>query len=210
MAAWVWDWPLVKHLVEAHGGTVHAASDGPGRGATFTVRLPVPAVFAEPATEARRHSVQRAREFIPRPICLDGVAVLVVDDEADARDLVATMLRSKGAEVVTAATGAEAVALIVSRPFTLMVSDIGMPQSDGYELIAKIRRATGARALPAIALTAYSREEDRRRALESGFQAYLAKPVEPEALVDLVDRLATQAGHQDGLDDLLSAPRDRP
>ena len=132
---------------------------------------------------------------VPRPIRLTGVTVSAADDEADARDLIATVLRSKGAEVVTAATGAEAVGLLASRPFTLMVSDIGMPQSDGYELITRIRTAAGMRGLhlPAIALTAYSREEDRRRAIEAGFQAYVAKPVEPDALVDLVDRLASEA-----------------
>jgi CheY-like chemotaxis protein/two-component sensor histidine kinase len=185
---------LVRHLVEAHGGTVHAASDGPGRGATFVARFPVQAVFAEPATESPGTPFNE-RRFIPRPIRLAGVTVLVVDDEADARDLIATVLRSKGAEVITAATGAEAVTLIASRPFTLMVSDIGMPDSDGYELITKIRTATGVRGLhlPAIALTAYSREQDRRRAIDAGFQAYVAKPVEPAALVALVDRLASQA-----------------
>ncbi|WP_162472825.1 hybrid sensor histidine kinase/response regulator [Luteitalea pratensis] len=185
---------LVRHLVEAHGGTVHAASDGPGRGATFVARLPVQAVFAEPATESPGIPFNE-RRFIPRPIRLAGVTVLVVDDEADARDLIATVLRSKGAEVITAATGAEALGLLASRPFTLMVSDIGMPHNDGYELIAKIRTAAGVRGLhlPAIALTAYSREQDRRRAIDAGFQAYVAKPVEPDVLVDLVDRLATEA-----------------
>ncbi len=183
---------LVRHLVEAHGGSVHATSDGPGRGATFIVRLPVQAVFAEPVTEIAAGRVNEP-QTPPRPVRLNGITVLVVDDEADARDLIATVLRSKGAEVVTAGTSAEAVALVESRPFTLMVSDIGMPHSDGYELMAKIRTAgVGGLHLPAIALTAYSREEDRRRALESGFQAYVAKPVEPEALVDLVDRLAAQ------------------
>jgi CheY-like chemotaxis protein/two-component sensor histidine kinase len=182
---------LVRHLVEAHGGTVHAASDGPGLGATFIVRLPVQAVYAEPAGVIPAGRA-RERPSLTGAIRLDGVSVLVVDDEADARDLIATVLRSNGAEVVTAATGAEAVALATSRTFTVMVSDIGMPQSDGYELIARIRGAAGGQGarLPAIALTAYSREEDRRRALEAGFQDHVAKPVDPETLVRLVDRLA--------------------
>jgi len=185
---------LVRHLVEAHGGTVHASSEGPGQGATFTVRLPVQAIVAEQVAESAP-ILAAERPFIPRPANLAGATILVVDDEADARDLIATVLRSKGAEVVTAATGAEALGLIASRSLTLMVSDIGMPNSDGYQLIARIRTATGVRGLnlPAIALTAYSREEDRRHALESGFQAYLSKPVEPDALIDLVDRLAATA-----------------
>ena len=191
---------LVRHLVEAHGGTVQAVSEGAGRGATFTARLPVQTVFAEPVDpRAPAASVERA--FIPRPANLHGVTALVVDDEADARDLVATVLRSKGAEVVTAATADEALSLILSRPFTLMVSDIGMPDSDGYALIARIRLATGEQGLhlPALALTAYSREEDRRRAIEAGFQAYASKPVEPDLLVDLVDRL-TAAARRDAAD----------
>jgi CheY-like chemotaxis protein len=156
------------------------------------VRLPVQAVYAEPASVIPAGRA-RERPSLTGAIRLDGVSVLVVDDEADARDLIATVLRSNGAEVVTAATGAEAIALVTSRTFTVMVSDIGMPQSDGYELIARIRGAAsgqGAR-LPAIALTAYSREEDRRRALEAGFQDHVAKPVDPETLVRLVDRLAS-------------------
>ena len=184
---------LVRHLVEAHGGTVHAASDGPGCGALFTVRLPVQAVFAEPTSHGvALHALERP--FAPRPIRLDGVSVLVVDDEADARDLIATVLRSNGADVETAANGREALGLIASRSFTVIVSDIGMPDSDGYDLIGKIRTATGVRGLhlPAIALTAYSREEDRHRALAAGFQAYVAKPVEPGDLVDVVHRLAAR------------------
>jgi CheY-like chemotaxis protein len=126
------------------------------------------------------------------------VAVLVVDDEPDARDMVAAVLRSKGAEVTTAASGREALQCLASRGFSVMVSDIGMPLSDGYELITSVRAAPGdrSRRLRAIALTAYSREEDRRRALDAGFQAYIAKPVEPDALVELVYHLAT-AGHTD-------------
>jgi signal transduction histidine kinase/CheY-like chemotaxis protein len=184
---------LVRHLVEAHGGTVHAASEGPSRGATFRVRLPVQAVFAEPAAE-NAAGPDRERSSLPHPRRLNGVTVLVVDDEADARDLIATVLRSHGADVIAAANGSEAVALLASRSFSVMVSDIGMPQSDGYELIGRIRSATGVQGLqlPAIALTAYSRDEDRRRALESGFQAYVSKPVDPETLVRLVDRLAAR------------------
>jgi signal transduction histidine kinase/CheY-like chemotaxis protein len=186
---------LVRHLVEAHGGTVRAESDGLNLGSTFTVSLPVQAVFAEEVLASR--PARPSRRATPRAIDLAGVRVLVVDDEADARDLVATVLRSSGAEVTAAANAAEALALIEAGKagsFSAMVSDIGMPGQDGYELIALVRAATGERglALPAVALTAYSREEDRRRAIGAGFQAYVAKPVEPDELVLIVSRLVAK------------------
>ena len=186
---------LVRHLVEAHGGTVRAASDGIGHGATFTVRLPVQSVFRE--TTSIAHDTPATGTKIPgdRPPTLDGVTVLVVDDEADARDLVATALRAAGAEVTTAGSAAEALDLIARQAFLAMVSDIGMAGSDGYELISRVRTIAGARGLhlPALALTAYSREEDRRRALDSGFQNYASKPLDPEDLVRLVASLVAGA-----------------
>lgn len=178
---------LVRHLVEAHGGTVSADSAGRGQGSTFTVTLPVQAVFAEPVVMdlPRRDSDVT---FGLRAARLDGIDVLVVDDEADARDLVATALRAKGAAVTVATNAAEALELVATRAFMALVSDVGMPGADGYELIGRVRTMTGARGvqLPAVALTAYSREEDRRRALEAGFNAYASKPVEPEHLVQVV------------------------
>ncbi len=182
---------LVRHLVEAHGGTVSAASPGPGRGATFIVSLPVQAVFAQPVPVPAA-LMTATRSAMPQAVDLTGISVLVVDDEVDARDLVATVLRSRGADVTTASSAAEALTVIGARPFAVMVSDIGMPTSDGYELIGRAQgllRASG-HVLAAVALTAYSREEDQRRAIEAGFQAYLAKPVEPDALVAIVGRLA--------------------
>ncbi|MEO8359606.1 MAG: ATP-binding protein [Vicinamibacteria bacterium] len=181
---------LVRHLVEAHGGTVRAESGGAGQGATFTVTLPVQAVYAAtPAAVSPDH--ESTRTFVPRPTGLSGVTVLVVDDEADARDLVATALRGKGADVTTAASAAEALDLMVQRSFTVMVSDVGMPDTDGYELIRRVRKlGTDRAAVQAVALTAYSREEDRRRALEAGFQTYLSKPVDPDELVKVVASLA--------------------
>ncbi|MEO5763065.1 MAG: response regulator, partial [Vicinamibacteria bacterium] len=117
--------------------------------------------------------------------------VLVVDDEADARHLVATALRGKGAEVTTASNAAEALDLIGQRSFMVMVSDVGMPETDGHDLIRRIRKlGTDGAALQAVALTAYSREEDRRLALDAGFQTYLSKPVDPDELVKVVASLA--------------------
>ncbi|MEO7157210.1 MAG: ATP-binding protein, partial [Vicinamibacterales bacterium] len=185
---------LVRHLVEAHGGTVSADSVGVGHGATFTVTLPVQAVLTE-TIEVEQPAPASSRQFVPKPASLIGVTVLVVDDEEDARDLVGTALRAKGAEVTLAANAADALALVGSRAFMALVSDIGMPHTDGYELIRRIRATTGARGvrLPAVALTAYSREQDRRRALDSGFDAYVAKPVDPEELVQRVASVVSAA-----------------
>jgi signal transduction histidine kinase/DNA-binding NarL/FixJ family response regulator len=178
---------LVRHLVEAHGGAVRAASEGPGLGATFAITLPVQAVFAEAALGTPPGS-SADRAFVPGPAHLSGVRVLVVDDEADARDLVATALSARGALVTTASSAAEALERLAGGSFAAMVSDVGMPDVDGYELVARVRAGTPARGvrLPTVALTAYSREEDRRRALEAGFDAHVAKPVEPARLVEVV------------------------
>ena len=128
---------LVRHLVEAHGGTVHAESEGPGRGAVFTVTLPVQAVFREAADTVVADRPLPA--VAPVSTRLDGVTVLVVDDEEDARDLVATALRARGAEVRTAKGAAEALEAIATTAFMVLVSDIGMAGSDGYELIGRLR-----------------------------------------------------------------------
>ncbi|MEO7272664.1 MAG: PAS domain-containing protein [Vicinamibacterales bacterium] len=178
---------LARHLVEAHGGTIRADSEGPGCGATFTVTLPVRAVFA-PLPEPGTVTAVAEPPVVRIATSLHGLTVLVVDDEPDARDLVATALTASGAEVATAGNATEALELVASGRFNAMVSDVGMPGTDGYDLVAAIRRVTGASAahLPAIALTAYSRDQDRRRALAAGFQAYLAKPVDPDVLVQLV------------------------
>ena len=185
---------LVRYLVEAHGGVVRADSAGTGHGATFTVILPVQAVFAESIVTAPAMRTS-AREFAPKPTRLAGVSVLVVDDEMDARDLVATTLRANGAEVTPASSAAEALELVGARAFMVMVSDIGMPYTDGYELIGRVRTTVGVRGrqLPAVALTAYAREEDRRRALDAGYNAYVAKPANPDELVEIVASVVNTA-----------------
>jgi signal transduction histidine kinase/CheY-like chemotaxis protein len=183
---------IVKQLVEQHGGSVAAASDGPGRGSCFSVELPVPDPAAAPTSVAAPSGsssaiAERVRTPAPRAR-LDGVRVLVVDDEADARDLMQNLLSEAGAEVVTAASAREALVKLQTQAFELLLSDIGMPGTDGYQLLAAVR-ALGAASggeVPAIALTAFAREEDRRRALEAGFQKHLAKPVDADVLVEAV------------------------
>lgn len=183
---------LVRHLVEAHGGTVRAESEGPGRGARFVVALPVRAVFKEqPESERIRAAVGEQASLVQGENTLAGVSVLVVDDELDARELVATVLEANGAVATTASSAGQALTLLGERLPQVLLSDISMPDIDGYELIRRVRSSlgVGGAELPAIALTAYSREQDRRMALEAGFQTHLAKPFEPAELVRVVGSL---------------------
>jgi PAS domain S-box-containing protein len=186
---------IVRHLVELHGGTVGAASPGKGRGATFTVTLPL-AAPREEASEVGRDRQADAGEILRdsamAPDRLRDLRVLVVDDEQDARDLLSEMLTNYGAEVKTCASAAEALRTLDEwRPHAL-VSDIGMPGEDGYDLLRKIRAREPERGgrIPAVALTAYARAEDKRRALAAGYQIHIPKPVEPDLLAVTVARLA--------------------
>ncbi|MGK5081522.1 ATP-binding protein [Janthinobacterium sp. HLX7-2] len=173
---------IVKHLVEQHGGTVTASSAGDMQGASFTVRLPLRA----PAASARQPG-----NALPD---LRGVRVLVVDDEADARTLTERILRDSHAEVHSAASAAQALQLLASVRPHVLVSDIGMPEVDGYDLLAQIRARApyDAGTLPALALTAFARPQERQRALDSGFQAYLSKPLDPAELLAAVAQLAAR------------------
>ncbi|HYY98037.1 MAG TPA: PAS domain S-box protein [Pyrinomonadaceae bacterium] len=179
---------IVRHIVESHGGTVTAESGGKGLGATFTVTLPVagrPHVQAAPAAADAAHS-DRKDECPPS---LEGLHVLVLDDEEDTREVVAAILDKCGARVTQAADAAQALESLGAGGFDLIVSDIGMPGVDGYEFIRTVRtreREAGARPTPAVALTAYAREEDRLRAFRAGFQMHMAKPVEPGELTAVV------------------------
>jgi signal transduction histidine kinase/CheY-like chemotaxis protein len=193
---------IVRHLVELHGGTVSASSAGEGRGATFTVRLPlaarnVPATHEQdpghrPTPPAERRDVSAS----PPGRLLEGVKVLVVDDEADARDVLRLGLEQRGASVTAAASASEALAGLrdAGAAFHVLLSDIGMPDEDGYSLIRRVRQLGASRGggVPAIALTAYARAEDRARALEAGFDEHVSKPVEPVVLAatvaDLLDK----------------------
>ena len=178
---------IVKQLAELHGGTATAASRGKGHGATFTVTLPTtpaatPAAAPEPAPS--RRALRGTHEHCAT---LRGVRLLVVDDEPDARGVIGRLLRDCDAAVTLAGSAAEAVGLLeTDGPFDCLVSDIGMPGEDGYALLARVRAMPQTAGLPAVALTAYARAEDRTRALAAGFQAHLTKPVEPADLVATV------------------------
>ncbi|HZI12021.1 MAG TPA: ATP-binding protein, partial [Myxococcus sp.] len=186
---------IVRHLVEMHGGTVSAASEGEGRGATFTVRLPLSvALRRELVLPPASKKPEPLRPSLPCPPQLAGLRVLVVDDEADTREYLRTLIEGCGAGVTVAASAAEGLAALRREKPDLLVSDIGMPDEDGYSFIQKVRAlppSEGGRT-PAAALTAYARVEDRARVLMSGFQSHVPKPVEP---VELLAVLASMAGH---------------
>jgi hypothetical protein len=186
---------IVRHLVEVHGGTVRADSEGEGKGATFTVQMPVRAVSPEPPPPEPENGAEPLS--VPEPPLIAeklllGVDVLVVDDEADARDLVAAVLARCGAEVRTASSVDDAVRQLTERRPHVLLSDIGLPIEDGYALIRRVREIDS--GVPALALTAHATPEDHRRALAAGFHAHVSKPVEPAALALLVASLCGRGG----------------
>ena len=190
---------IVRHLVELHGGTVHADSQGQGQGATFIVKLPLMAVSTKATDPERVHpTVGDTVSFDYTPE-LQGLRILVVDDEADARDLLTCILEACGAQVMAVASSEEAIRALTepsALPLDVLVSDIGMPNEDGYALLRRVRSLSpenGGR-IPAVALTAYARSEDRRAALLSGFQSHVAKPVEPAELIVVIANLAGRTG----------------
>jgi CheY-like chemotaxis protein len=182
---------IVRNLVEMHGGTVRVKSAGENLGTTFIVALPVSVVESEP--ERRRRVLQTAQmnvEDIELP-SLAGATILVVEDEPDTRLLVKRVLEDRGARVLAAASAADGLSVIASDKVDLLISDIGMPRMDGYQLIEQVRALDGRRAgpLPAIAVTAYARPEDRQRSLLAGYQTHIAKPLEARELVAAVASL---------------------
>ncbi len=183
---------IVRHLVELHGGTVRADSPGEGQGATFTVTLPVKAVREEMSELERAPLSAESADSTYDAIRLDGLRVIIVDDEAETRDLLTAMLTRRGAEVKACASAAEALEEIEQWRPTVLVSDIGMPDEDGYALIRKLRALGPERGgvVPAVALTAYARSEDRMRAMASGFQMHVPKPIEAGELVVVIASLA--------------------
>jgi PAS domain S-box-containing protein len=183
---------IVKQLIELHGGNVRVKSGGIGQGASFVVELPLIAIYSEPDVE-RRHSRATLHESQTLPeVSLANVHVLVVDDEFDARDLVKRLLEMAGATVSTAGSVSEAMEQILAVRPDVLVCDVGMRGEDGYSLIRQLRALedTQKSTLPAVALTAYARSEDRTKAIRSGFQDHLAKPVEPAELLAIISSLA--------------------
>jgi signal transduction histidine kinase/CheY-like chemotaxis protein len=177
---------IVRHLVELHGGTVHAESAGEGQGATFTATFPIQAL-AIPGRHPEQLLQPNGRDWLH----LEGVRVLVVDDEEEARDLVANILETYGMSVTSASSVAEALDVIGRVKPDVLVADIGMPDADGYALISAVRALgveQGGR-VPAVALTAYARTEDRQRTQAAGFQAHVVKPVEPWELANVIAEL---------------------
>jgi signal transduction histidine kinase/ActR/RegA family two-component response regulator len=182
---------IARHVVELHGGTIAAASEGEGRGAVFTVDLPVGTTL--PAGDAASAPNGEAETTPAAP--LQGVAILLVEDDADTREAFAVVFTKAGARVTVAASAAEAVNAFDVARTDVVVSDIAMPETDGYALMRELRQraAAAGRDLLAVALTAYARPEDRVRALEAGYQEHVAKPVDPLRLTAVVARLVDDA-----------------
>ena len=188
---------IVRHLVELHGGTVDAASRGRCECATFTVTLPISAVpppAARPLPGREATLVPRRPETAAAVPALDGVRVLVVDDEKETRDVISAVLEQTGARVVTASSVREAMARLALEVPDVVLGDIGMPEEDGYSLMRRIRGLPTERggAVPAAALTAYARAEDRMQALLAGYQVHVPKPVQPSDLIRVVAALAAR------------------
>jgi CheY-like chemotaxis protein/anti-sigma regulatory factor (Ser/Thr protein kinase) len=175
---------IAKQLVEAHKGNVAVRSDGAGQGSTFVVRLPL-------APQQPLVDIDRSRRVAAAAPRLDGIRVLVVDDEADARDVMAHALEACGARVTLAATAADALDILVRNEIDVLLADIAMPEEDGYSLIRKIRAFDAGRiaSIPAAAVTAHARDEERQQAIEAGFHVHVAKPVEPAQLAKTVETL---------------------
>jgi PAS domain S-box-containing protein len=186
---------IVKHIVELHGGTVEAASAGEGRGATFTVNLPFRAAYRGEAIGTRPDESQDDHAPHLAPVRLDGLRVMIVDDEPDVRRLLIKVLGSAGAIVTSLGSAAEAMAQLAAAKPQVLISDIAMPEQDGYDLIRQVRAAgLTARDLPAVALTAFAHKDERRRALLAGFQMHVAKPVDPNDLTAVIATLAGRTG----------------
>lgn len=183
---------IVRHLVELHGGTVQAESQGEGQGATFTVKLPLTAIAKE---------TDRDGEQLSTACSLSQLGILVVDDEADMRELLMTILEQYGAQVKVAASAAEALRVLEQFKLDVLISDIGMPEVDGYMLMRQVRRLPPEQGglIQAIALTAYAGELSKQQALEAGFQRHLPKPTDPSELVQTIAALISRSCiHLDG------------
>ena len=187
---------ISRHLVELHGGRISAQSEGPGRGSTFRIELPARGGAQACGQETRIHPAAFGPSEPLRVPRLEGTRILVVDDDQDALELSREILELTGATVITADSGQEALRKLVDGSADMLIADIGMPRMDGFELIARIRASaeTAVRGIPAAALTAFARSDDKVRAMRSGFQLHLSKPIEPGDLLAAAATLARRAG----------------
>ncbi len=187
---------IVRHLVELHGGAARVESAGDGQGSTFTVALPLHVLSTHNGGEETGHGLPDANQAtLKKSLSLEGLRVLVVDDEPDAREMLIVALGQAGASVKAVASAGEALELVAAGEADVLVSDIGMPFEDGYMLIRKVReleRERAAQEIPALALTAYASEAARGLALKAGFQAHLAKPIELSSLIETIRGLVEQ------------------
>jgi len=191
---------IVKHLVELHGGSIRAESRGEGQGASFIIELPLLVVYPHIEDVQRAHptAIGLSDALELDPPSLEGISVLVVDDEEDARHLLTRVLEECGARVFSAGSAKDGFEIVHRERPRMIVSDIGMPEEDGYEFIRRVRRLPieEGGATPAAALTAFARAEDRTKALRAGYHTHVAKPVEPMELAAVVASLASRAGTQ--------------
>ena len=167
---------IVRHIVELHGGRVIVHSEGRGKGSTFIVQLPIPLARQEALPTEKGESSS-----------LEGLRVLLVEDDDDTREVVSAALARYGASVIEAASAAEALQLFVKKSPDILVTDLGMPDMDGYELLSKIRSESGGRDIPAVALTAFAGAEDKQKSLRAGFHAHLSKPISVKELIAAID-----------------------
>ncbi|MGB8354762.1 MAG: ATP-binding protein [Chthoniobacteraceae bacterium] len=187
---------IVKQLVDLHGGTITATSDGEGKGASFRIRLPVPLAKPEEILGAGNGHRANARQEVADkdPERLKDVKMLIVDDEPDSREVVMRILRGYGAQVTAVKSAEQALAKLDSEHFDILISDIGMQEMDGYELIRRVRASArqSGNEISAVALTAYARSEDRCLAVQAGFDMFISKPVDPAELIAVVERCAAR------------------
>ena len=174
---------IVKHLVEQHGGSVRVKSPGEGQGSSFIIALPISVIQTDSGDRGGPLTLEEpSLDSIELP-SLAGVTVLVVDDEEDARILIDRFIAERGGRTLPAANAEEALRILESEPLDIIVSDIGLPEVDGYTFIRRVRKQGRNQTTMAIALTAYARPEDRQRALLAGYQMHLVKPVDPRELI---------------------------
>lgn len=185
---------IVRHLVELHGGTIAVENRNDGPGAVFTMRLPLPS--GELRAETLTDAAALLKQMQPEPLALEGLRILIVDDETDALDLINMELAQHGANVTGVTSAEKALQALAQDTFDVLISDIGMPQMDGYDLIRQIRKQEDGnqKPIPAIALTAYARVQDRMRAILAGYSTHVPKPVEASELVTVVASLAGRLG----------------